>query len=753
MAFQTSQMMKKEFRLPMVPGMSCGEEMLRRNYHRSHIVGSGLDCATTFDAVPADMSRVNQQFVSSLPMTNANDADAALSDGAAFDLTGYVLRFYGYTVESVAESVVEVERLRKVVLRFYLEDGTMSVSEPSEDNSGITFRANLKRHLVPHPDGTPITLEDLKVGEPITFYGKTYLLYDADAFTRDFYREKGTEQAPALSVPLDQYAMSHAAKRGAPNRLQSITATSPLYNQLTPEQVRATQRFLAYDRQVLRCDCTWDDSASVYGYKHYMTLYYFLADGSIAVAEKNTPNSGREPFPVFFSRQRVVKPTDPSARFDSIALGSVTFKEPKNVAYYTDKDIRIGNVLNLYGRHFLIHDYDAFTRDHLATTYGITEYAPIPGAIPPPFEPPGARRRELSEDEKQAKSHAVGSAELRRHRFDTASVKFLVVLDNGKYEDSIRRFVLTVYPADDTIAIFEPVMRNSGIVGGKFLSRQKVKRPGSEEFYTSGDFFVGARVIINAFPFMILKSDERSLCYMENNGEEFSHSDINKIVRKMRAMLRSKQSGLAAAFRRADDVHQGGLEMSVFLSIMAELHLDMSEQEILTILRFFDKNNESYVSYEEVASRILPEGTVLGGDDRPWKTIHDESLKEETAAFVHDPKAEAEKQRLATETLLAARAADEIKELYEQRRQLFMKELRAITDYAKDGLIGVDEFKMCIRQKLHITSLTNEELNALVAKLFTKKYPRVTYEELMRLFNGTSTLSHTLAFISDMKSE
>ena len=133
---------------------------------------------------------------------------------------------------------------------------------------------------------------------------------------------------------------------------------------------------------------------------------------------------------------------------------------------------------------------------------------------------------------------------MRRGRLESSVVKFLMKMDNNKYEDAIRRFVLAVYPADETVSIFEPVIRNSGIVGGKFLQRQRVKNANGK-YYTADDFYVGARVCIHAFPFIILSSDEHSLNYMEHNTTQFTHSDINKIVRKLQALLRSSQSGLA----------------------------------------------------------------------------------------------------------------------------------------------------------------------------------------------------------------
>ncbi|EPY16766.1 hypothetical protein STCU_11007 [Strigomonas culicis] len=92
-------------------------------------------------------------------------------------------------------------------------------------------------------------------------------------------------------------------------------------------------------------------------------------------------------------------------------------------------------------------------------------------------------------------------------------------------------------------------------------------------------------------------------------------------------------------------------------------------------------------------------------------------------------------------------------ELFDQRRQLFIKELHAIVDYARDSLLGTDEFKRCLRQKLQVSNATlpDDQLNALCGKLFPPAFPRVSYEELMRLFNGTSTLHHTLKLIAQKK--
>lgn len=48
-----------------------------------------------------------------------------------------MLRFFGYFKEAIVESNIENHRVRKVILYYYLEDDSMHVAEPKQDNSGI----------------------------------------------------------------------------------------------------------------------------------------------------------------------------------------------------------------------------------------------------------------------------------------------------------------------------------------------------------------------------------------------------------------------------------------------------------------------------------------------------------------------------------------------------------------------------------------------------------------------------------------
>lgn len=68
--------------------------------------------------------------------------------------------------------------------------------------------------------------------------------------------------------------------------------------------------------------------------------------------------------------------------------------------------------------------------------------------------------------------------------------------DSPNPEDEGRRFVLSYFLSNDMISVFEIPTRNSGIIGGKFLEKTRVPKPGSTvdkaDYYSPADFAIGA---------------------------------------------------------------------------------------------------------------------------------------------------------------------------------------------------------------------------------------------------------------------
>lgn len=70
--------------------------------------------------------------------------------------------------------------------------------------------------------------------------------------------------------------------------------------------------------------------------------------------------------------------------------------------------------------------------------------------------------------------------------------------DSQKPVDMGRRFILSYFLSNDDISIFEKPTNNSGIIGGRFLEKTRIPKPGSTadnpKYYSPADLAIGAKV-------------------------------------------------------------------------------------------------------------------------------------------------------------------------------------------------------------------------------------------------------------------
>ena len=95
-------------------------------------------------------------------------------------------------------------------------------------------------------------------------------------------------------------------------------------------------------------------------------------------------------------------------------------------------------------------------------------------------------------------------------------LRFIARFNTRVPEDTERRFIISFYLADDTISIFEARQKNSGILEGTFLRRNKYKNvDNGNAFITPSDMPIGGDVKINGHNFHILEYDEYTKKYLE----------------------------------------------------------------------------------------------------------------------------------------------------------------------------------------------------------------------------------------------
>ena len=111
---------------------------------------------------------------------------------------------------------------------------------------------------------------------------------------------------------------------------------------------------------------------------------------------------------------------------------------------------------------------------------------------------------------------------------DSNVLRFMASLDTEKAIDADRRFIVSYFLSDNTLSVYEPLVRNSGIIGGKFIERGKIlKGHGLDAdtqrrvYYQPHDLYIGAAVSLNKHNFKLIDADEYAISYMENRPGKY----------------------------------------------------------------------------------------------------------------------------------------------------------------------------------------------------------------------------------------
>ena len=105
------------------------------------------------------------------------------------------------------ENPNENYRIRKMIIYYYLNDGTIYIMEPRVENSGIPQGVFLNRQMVPKTMGGDdwYTWRDFNVGINMNFNQHILRITSCDAFTQNFLTEQGVTVNAAEEMPTDPF--------------------------------------------------------------------------------------------------------------------------------------------------------------------------------------------------------------------------------------------------------------------------------------------------------------------------------------------------------------------------------------------------------------------------------------------------------------------------------------------------------------------------------------------------------------------
>ncbi|KAI9015415.1 hypothetical protein DFJ74DRAFT_709360 [Hyaloraphidium curvatum] len=462
-----------------------------------------------------------------------------------------VLTFAGYFVEEVAaqtesEKLTTTSLTRRVVINFFVEDGTISVVEPAR---GLL----VSRQVIPkeRQDKTKgvYGARDFDCGKDVVFYGRKYTVAEADEFTKNYFKTNLKPLSPSVALPDDTLAPK---KQSTPVRApESPTCADGPHND-------KLGRFLLFDRTVLRFFGVWLGEDGVAGSAEGRSnviagpvgsreciLQFYLVDDTCEVREVRKKNDGysgsdisaklplllrRGPLPKIFNR----------------------LNDLNEAPRYTWRDMGIGVVIDVLHRKLLIRDCDDFTRTFLRENLGRREDelqplqmdlppAPKHEHILPPYNGFGSEEDSAESCRRLVlKAHQKDLNKLLA--FHNVSLRFLArIAEPGEARDDARRFVVTFYLADDTISISEPAQKVFTI-GAKRLERTKILKPGfrlgdlvADKYYTARDLDIGASLECFGFTYELLDADDFVFEWMQKDGR----LDIEGTAAVIRQHMRS----------------------------------------------------------------------------------------------------------------------------------------------------------------------------------------------------------------------
>lgn len=619
--------------LPFLPGNSFDRNLGKEKFHRSHHFDNCNDVSMLVGEHKPGiggerlLGQKSKPAQSQIPTGKGNAAPAWV----AFDRQ--VLRFDAYFQEAVHEKAGEQYRIRKCKIYFYLEDDSIQVIEPDVGNSGIPQGTLIRRHRIPLPppnDDQYYTVENFNVDKEITLYGRCFKITGCDQFTYNFLRKLGVRIGKPGEIPDDPYSNY---RKGMDESQQPLRPY---------EKVDTLKQFLDHDRHVLRFYCVWDDQDNMFGDAREMIFHYFLADNTVEIKESIPANSGRDAAPMFLKRAPLPKlapealnqPGEITGRtvlnvfgpmghggrwiLDSLKTGAV------QTEYYRESDLQLGTSVNVWGRKLLLCDCDDFTKEYYNTKFGIDNFAPVKykgDATPagprewPPYTGFGSEEDSLCSCmgllPKPPRRDFIKFMEKDRHGLESNVLRFVARLDTNIPIDKDRRFIISYFMSDDTIAVFEPPVRNSGIIGGKFLERNRIKKPNQErfgtelsEYYTTGDLYVGSRVAFHSHMFILMDADEYAFRYMEKDGE-FPIANIDAISRKLAQIAAPHKEKIKVFLKKNDPSNSGQLEYDMFVNLLLQIGGSrLAEHEIMTLARHFSESQDEKLPLDTLVSVV-----------------------------------------------------------------------------------------------------------------------------------------------------
>jgi len=515
-----------------------------------------------------------------------------------------VVTFSAYWKEKLSIGTVDY-RYRVFKISIDMDDGEITFSEQKKKNSGLPQGAFLKKQKISNGKGGYLMPADLVVGKNISVFARIFHMYACDPRSRGILAQAGIG-CPPDEVPPEDPAKKFARERQEMAGGHAANKSFKMYNEAElGAAIGATAKlgdFLEFNEHPpLRFFGVWYDNR-LYGKLNRYTIDFYLEDRTFRIRDIIEDNSGTDQFHNVYKRSTIAKPNN--YQIDTNSIG----RQKEGAELYDVTDLYIGESIMLFGRPLLLTQCNQacrnFYRKMARRDPSTFKEQPANMVIPEDAPPPAPKKQPTvpyiggvvtfgsQEDSMQScmslhPIHIKDDPEKVKSNQNHA-LSFGAQLISNLATDKGRWFAIKFYLFDDTVAIFETAKKNSGIVPGKFLKRQKVKNPATAQYFSKNDFYVGAKLEIHKYKFQLVDLDAFTMNYAINRPNQFRWADIENLIKRMQAVC---ARGDAVIGGKSQQTANGDITERQFLKFLRE-GCQMSLPEAICCAAFFFKRQE-----------------------------------------------------------------------------------------------------------------------------------------------------------------
>lgn len=147
--------------------------------------------------------------------------------------------------------------------------------------------------------------------------------------------------------------------------------------------------------------------------------------------------------------------------------------------------------------------------------------------------------------------------------------------------DRVRRFIFNFYLADQTLAVYEEHVPNSGFTAGRFYQRARAVDSKTHKQFNPTNFYVGARIHLGGREFEMIEAAGNTFRLMEEHANEFPEADIDVVSKRV------KETDFISQLQLHDPANSGKVPIEVASELLAQCSGKITPHAAMTLKRAY----------------------------------------------------------------------------------------------------------------------------------------------------------------------